>query len=56
MALQVLVGQCMEQVLAGRHSWQALTGLLNFNLSLTKKPMIAEIVSRWQRDCIGNLA
>lgn len=46
----------MEQVLADRHSWQALTGLLNFNLSLTKKPMIAEIVSRWQRDCVGNLA
>lgn len=46
----------MEQVLTDRHSWQALTGLLNFNLSFTKKAMVAGIVSRWQRDCVGNLA
>lgn len=45
----------MEEVLTDRHSWQALTfGLLNSNQSLKEKAVIAEIISRWQRDCIGN--
>jgi len=47
----------MEEVLTDRHSWQALTfGLLNSNQSLKEKAVIAEIISRWQRDCIGNSA